>query len=304
MLIRYAETHLDQLLREIPARRAEAIARTIDQHGRLVGSAVWPHLQVISCWTGATAAKFIPELQTYFPGTPIQSKGLFTAEGVVSLPVWGSEGAVLALRSHFLEFIDLEHPKRRPLLAQDLERGGRYSPVVSTGGGLYRYELGDIVRCVGFHMKTPRVVYEGKRGHISDLVGEKLAVNHVEQGIERAKRETGIAIDFALVTPILGQPPRYRLHLETNDDDVKLQQAARIVERCFSDVPPYAYCRELGQLGPLEVHRIQDGWKQYRDTLVATGERPGDVTPTQLDLRLIWDDAFRGTSPRLDAGAA
>jgi len=55
---------------------------------------------------------------------------------------------------------------------------------------------------------------------------------------------------------------------------------------------PYRYCRELGQLAPLEVVRVRDGWRQYQQALAANGIRLGDAKAQHLDARPIWRDAF------------
>lgn len=46
--------------------------------------------------------------------------------------------------------------------------------MITTAGGLYRYDLGDQIRCIGHQGATPRLVFEGRAGLVSDLVGEKL----------------------------------------------------------------------------------------------------------------------------------
>jgi GH3 auxin-responsive promoter len=59
---------------------------------------------------------------------------LISTESFVSLPLTGQKGAVLSLRSHFLEFVPRDS-KGETLLAHELGEGGRYSLAVTTGGG-------------------------------------------------------------------------------------------------------------------------------------------------------------------------
>ena len=47
-------------------------------------------------------------------------------------------------------------------LAHELERGRTYSVVVTTGGGLYRYRLGDLVNVVGFEAGCPLLRFVGR----------------------------------------------------------------------------------------------------------------------------------------------
>src|SRR5208282_5190930 len=97
-------------------------------------------------WGGA------PELAAMFPRATIQPKGLIATEGFVSLPLWGRDGAALAIRSHFFEFLDAVEKSR---LAHELSVGEEYSIVLTTGGALWRYRLHDRVKVMGFERECP-----------------------------------------------------------------------------------------------------------------------------------------------------
>jgi hypothetical protein len=139
---------LPQTLRALPPQTADTIRRRLDR-APLNGRALWPGLALISCWCDGPSAAFLPALRRWFPGVALQPKGLLATEGVVSFP-WGTPdaGAVPAITSHFLEFIDLSRPASAPALVSDLTPGGRYSPLLTTAGGLYRYHLKDVVEAL------------------------------------------------------------------------------------------------------------------------------------------------------------
>ena len=44
---------------------------------------IWPRLALISCWTDAAAASFLPDLQSLFPGVEIQPKGLLATSSMI-----------------------------------------------------------------------------------------------------------------------------------------------------------------------------------------------------------------------------
>src|SRR5262249_54105242 len=138
---------------------------------------IWPQLALLSCWTDAAAGQFVPSLKELFPAVEIQPKGLLATEAFVSFPLVGAEGADLGIRSHFFEFE--ETTGNRIKLTHELERGGCYRVLVTTAGGLYRYQLRDEIEVVGFHHQCPLLRFLGKSDQISDLVGEKLAEPHV-----------------------------------------------------------------------------------------------------------------------------
>ncbi|MCP5162814.1 MAG: GH3 auxin-responsive promoter family protein [Hahellaceae bacterium] len=300
----YIAHHWETLADSLPPSRRQSIAQRLQQTGRMTGEALWPQLKLISCWTDSTARPFVQALENYFPQTLIQSKGLLATEGVVTVPMfetrqqsaaaWDYErGAEVAITSHFYEFIDLQCPDKRPLLAHELQLGAQYSPVISTGGGFYRYNLRDIVTCTGYTGKTPRLRFDGKLDRVSDLCGEKLHAGQIEQALSHARQQLNIKDSFALVAPATDQqPPYYCLFLESDASDAKLQQCARVMDDYLTGAHHYHLCRKLGQLGPLMVQRVDSGWERYQQTLIQGGQRAGDIKPTLLDNRHPWAKIF------------
>ena len=76
--------------------------------------ACWPRLALVSCWADASSAMYVPPLRATLPKVALQPKGLLATEGVVSLPLVGATGSALALRSHFLEFVDVRTAETAP----------------------------------------------------------------------------------------------------------------------------------------------------------------------------------------------
>lgn len=287
-----------ELVAKLPAARARAVLEAVAHEGAVTGRALWPRLQLLSCWTDATAADLLPALERHFPGTPVQGKGLLATEGVVSFPLHGHAGAVLAVQGHFLEFLDLDAPNRPPRLAHELRVGGAYSPVLTTLGGLTRYRLPDALRCVGHFHATPLVRFDGRLDGSSDLCGEKLSAREVDLALEAVRTSEGLQWTFALVAPAQtpGEPPRYQLFLETQAPDAHLQAAAQVLETRFLTGHHYRYCRDLGQLGAVTALRVRDGERTFHATLLARGLKPGNIKPTHLDTGHGWAQAF-GASP-------
>ena len=146
---------------------------------------LWPELRLISCWTDANAAGAAARLAKLFPQARIQGKGLIATEAFVSFPIEGQDGTALAVRSHFLEFLPVDAAGRvcgdQPRLAHELDCGRQYSVVLTTGGGLYRYQLNDLVEVVGRLHDCPLIRFLGRQGHVSDWFGEKLNEAHVSR---------------------------------------------------------------------------------------------------------------------------
>ncbi|HBU49118.1 MAG TPA: hypothetical protein DEB46_12490 [Myxococcales bacterium] len=286
--------NLEAILNEIkPARRA-AILSSLDEAGDLVGEAVWPRLRLLSCYGEGPSAELIPNLRAWFPKAHIQPKGLIATEGIVSFPLWGGTGNVLAVTSHFLEFQDLEAPNARPCLADELRLGGTYSPIITTAGGLTRYHLEDAVRCVGFHGSTPCIEFLGRLDMTANLAGEKLSEAVVRRAIEIAHWETNIEPRFVLCTPVNSPKARYRLFLERKGSEGDLTNFQFCLERQLQESDGYRSARKHGLLAELELIEVKGGW----DTFQRVRRREGLAVPDRqdqayLDLHPIWEHAFQ-----------
>ena len=292
LLMQALEQNFSWYLEQMPARRRQEIEAGLARAGKFVGEALWPRLCFVSCWTQGASALFLPELVRFFPTTPFQGKGLLATEGVVSFPLCGIDGSVLAARSHFFEFIDLAHPQQRPVLAHELKKGGEYSPVLSTSGGLYRYHLKDVVSCRGHFEQLPLLRYEGKLDRVSDMCGEKINARQVEKALELALAQLNFVPHFALLAPALHPNPHYCLYVECNQPDEVLQQLCSLVEKHLNTGHHYSYCRDLGQLSSMRWQRVKKGTQIFQETLLKAGLRAGDIKPTCLDARLVWQEAF------------
>ncbi len=266
---------------------------------------IWPRLALISCWADGPAQWAAREVQHLFPGVEVQPKGLIATEAFVSLPLVGRPGAALSLRSHFFEFEEVSSTGDGSdqagalRMAHQLERGGRYRVVVTTGGGLYRYQLRDEVVVVGFENGCPLLRFLGKADGISDLVGEKLSEPHVRGVLQRTFSSMGLSPTFALVVPVEGAPPRYRLYLQgvkERDRSPTVASLAESLEEGLSENPYYRYAVSLGQLAPAEVRLLDDaapsGRARYERRCLALGQKLGDIKPTTLDPRPGWAEVF------------
>jgi hypothetical protein len=270
-------------------QRAQWLRTLLRNEGYLRPSAVWPQLALISTWTDALAAQFLPPLTAQFPGIEIQGKGLLATEGVTTVPLPDAPAPVLAIRSHFYEFIDLDRPDSRPYLAHELEVKKTYEVVLSTGGGLLRYRTGDGVRVEGYYHNTPCLRFVGRVDEVSDLVGEKLSSTRANQVLTQAVNTTlRQPPRFLLLAPELSNPPHYRLFIDADLSASDLRSLCHVVETLLCEGYHYLYARDLGQLGPVQTVQVREGVRHYEIGCVQLGQRAGDIKPTALHRTTGW----------------
>jgi hypothetical protein len=264
---------------------------------------VWPKLALISAWADAAAAQFVPALQQLFPGVELQPKGLLATEGCITIPLVQQPSPVLAVRSHFFEFQpcndDGDVSGDRCLLAHELCCGGKYRVVLTTGGGFYRYQLGDLIEVAGNLNEAPLLRFLGKADCVTDLVGEKLAEPFVRNAVAGVFAELGITPQFALLVPVVDYPPRYRLYYQPPLSGSAAPAAAEIARRLESRLrlnPYYSSAAGIGQLRPVEVaclaRAANHGWQLYQEVKIRQGQKAGSLKPTSLDSWTGWPLIF------------
>jgi len=249
---------------------------------------LWPSLSVISCWADASSRRYVSKVRGFFPHAEISPKGLLSTEACISIPIMDESGAALALRSHFLEFITDDSGE--PFLAHQLETGKRYQVVVTTGGGLYRYQTGDWIEVTGFLDACPLVRFMG-RDSTSDLVGEKLTDQFVQQVIETLLAEIKQVGRFAMLVPDENQK-RYCLFLEMDRDPLHGRaennpcELVKRLDQLLCGNIYYAQARQLGQLDSSIIMRERSEGcflERYQQLCRRHGIRAGDVKLVALE---------------------
>ncbi len=246
---------------------------------------LWPRLSLISCWCDANASGPAAQLQSLFPDVPMQGKGLIATEAFVSLPLIGHEGAALAYRSHFFEFLS---ENGLVLLAHELQPSACYGVVVTTGGGLYRYRLGDRVEVVDRIGDCPVLRFVGRESVVSDWVGEKLLDAHVAAVFQRVFRQFDVRPSFAMLAYDPEPSPAYSLFLESEASAMRGSEIAAAVDAGLRSNFQYDYARHLGQLGPVRAVPVIHGFATFAEYSARSGQKFGSIKVPALEPRQIW----------------
>ena len=241
-LIHTLHQQQDRILSQItdPSRRhtlAQALAPAVPNTQK-----IWTQLDTISCWDSHTAAAPAAQLRQLFPHAHLQGKGLLATEGITTLPISGC--LLPALTSHYYEFAD-EHGQIRPL--HQLQHGNRYRLILTTQGGLYRYNTQDWLLAQALpYAHVPSLHFIGRSSLTSDLVGEKLTEAFVAQAIRQALAP----VSGCLLLQVTSTPtPHYILWHEPTFTPSENALAQLNSALCAN--PQYHYAQQIGQLSAL-----------------------------------------------------
>ena len=310
VILSQLERRSADLWRDLPAvrlqYRSHRLRRRADELEKIFASAdsladklrrIWRRLTLISCWADGASARYLGELSKLFPNVMVQPKGLLATEGFISFPLARRSGAALALRCHFFEFLDDRGDLR---LADQLENGRSYQVVITTGGGLYRYRLGDTVEVVGFENQCPLLRFVGRADGVIDMVGEKVSENLVRAALEQTFAKNGLAPQFAMMVPVEDErQPGYRLYVQGRNDELtsaKLATVRTALEAALAQNPYYDHALRVGQLGKLQVHALssstESAWEIYEGECLRRGQKLGDIKPIVLHGAAGWAQCF------------
>lgn len=233
------------------------------------------NIKLISCWADGSAAYQVKDIYERFPKATIQPKGILATEGFISFPLCGEDGSRLSIDSHFFEFINTT---TGDICMADALTEGEYELLLTTGGGFYRYRIGDVIQVLKVYKNHPPIIRFLRRSGIStDLCGEKLT----EEFVRNTCINAGLDDDFCLLAPA-----KNHYILFTTNNDISGEAFDSLLRESYH----YNYCRDLNQLECVKVIRVSsEARNQYLSRLTDEGMRLGDIKVSYLSKLSDWE---------------
>jgi hypothetical protein len=257
--------------------RARELDQIVSQSGCLTPKQAWPGLSVLAVWTGGSVNVYLSQLPALYGDTAIRDHGLSASEGRMTIPLTdGTSAGMLDFYNHYFEFIPVdEHDLARPniLEGHELEVGKDYCILLTTSGGLYRYNIHDVVRCVGFEGQAPLVEFLNKGRHFSSLTGEKLSEYQAVRAVKAGFGDLQLPVETFTLAPHLEEHPRYVLLVEMGAHQGRADELAHRVQVNLERVnEEYGSKCSSGRLLPVQIREVPPGtWSALRQQRI--GER-------------------------------
>ena len=279
-------------LRPRPAR-ARQLAQRLEAAGELTYADIWPRLQGVLTWTGGSCGVALAALSRLLPaGVAIIEWGYSASEFRGSLNIDARRNVCLpTLLTTYFEFVEREAQEegagdRRDFLGlHELEQGREYYVFITTGEGLYRYDMNDIVRVNGRVGQTPAIEFVRKGKGVANITGEKLTETQVLQAVSKTLSRRGTAARFFIMLAY-EETPGYKLFVELENagsapgaDPGRAGETAGAmageIDSLLSEANvEYQAKRKSGRLAPLETRLLPGGaGDRYREACVGAGQR-------------------------------
>jgi hypothetical protein len=270
---------------------ADVLERALATTNGVRPTDVWPQLQGLLCWKGGSAPFYLKQLEHLYPGCRAMDFGYLATEGGFSIVLSekGSRG-VVAVGGHFLEFLPLDESGEpdyaSPCLADELAQDTCYRVLVTGAHGLYRYDINDVVRCVGRYQNTAEIEFVHKGGNMLSVTGEKLGEAHVVRAFSSASASLEIPIVGFCVSVEYHQTPRYVFGVEFAScvSDSLAQQALKYCEFALQGANiEYAAKRGSLRLAAPKLCVLKTGaFEKERARRVANGAPENHVKPRHI----------------------
>jgi hypothetical protein len=276
------------------ARRAE---------GRFPTRLLFPALEVLVSWQGGNMSYYLPDLTAAFGIERRFEFPISASEAVFAIPVAPDRaGGVAAITSHFLEFLP-EDGQGDALRVDQLAEGAEYRIVVTTSGGLYRYDMEDILRVTGFRERTPVLEFISKTERRVSVSNERITERDVTIAMATACDRCGFRPGAFLFVPCSDR--RYRVLLDgVAAGESALPRLADELERQLRAAAlGYDFEREDALLDPLElIVTVPGALRRYLDDRMPASLPNAQVKPLHLttlfDLDRSFTPASRHAAPR------
>ena len=189
----------------VPSWMLVLLKAVMRRAGKETLSEVWPNLEVFF-HGGISFEPYREQYKSLIPSDRMQYMETYNAsEGFFGLQDDPSDHSLLLMLDYgiFYEFIPMnemgnENPRAVPLT--EVETGRNYAMVITTAGGLWRYQIGDTIRFTS--LRPYKFVISGRTKHYINAFGEELMVDNADKALAATCRTTGAVVKEYTAAPL------------------------------------------------------------------------------------------------------
>ena len=163
---------------------------------------IWPNMEVYF-HGGVSFRPYRRQFEALLKDHSLQFYEIYNAsEGFFAIQDRNDSDELLLMLDYgiFYEFIPLGEEDSAIIPLAQVELGKRYTIVITTNGGLWRYKIGDVVK---FTSLSPyRIQIAGRTKHYINAFGEELVVENADRAIEVAAQQCAVEVVDYTAAPI------------------------------------------------------------------------------------------------------
>ncbi|XP_027155439.1 probable indole-3-acetic acid-amido synthetase GH3.1 [Coffea eugenioides] len=247
---------------------------------------IWPNAKYLETLITGSMIQYATSLDYYSGGLPISTAKYASSEccfGINLNPISKPEDVSFTFMPNlaYFEFIPQEHHSSKMDIGNstvttpdlidlvDVEVGKDYEVVITTYAGLYRYQMGDILRVTGFHNSAPKFKFLRRKGVLLSIEGDKTDEVELQMAMDNASQILQAynvsLVDYTSHASKKIAPGHYVIYweLSVKDSDKNVQsdeaisRCCQTIENSFSLI--YKQYRVHGAIAPLEIRVLKNG---------------------------------------------
>jgi len=264
----------------LPGWNLKLLQKTIEMEGKQNAEQLWPHMEMFA-HGGCSLYPYKPIIEKLFPsGNLVCVENYNASEGFFGVQTDSGDPSMMLMLDYqvFYEFIPMKEYGRadaRVLPLWEVDTDEDYAIVITTSSGLWRYEIGDVIR---FVRKAPyKFIFVGRTTLTLNICSEKLGIRHADLAIANACRSTGCVVREYTVAPNTDTYDENSFHqwlVEFEKEPDSIREFASVLQSCVEQADyNYRSAMEANSLKPLQVIMARSGL--FYDWLESKGKLGG-----------------------------
>lgn len=226
----------------LPPWNIMILEMAVKKAGAKSAEQLWPGMELFA-HGGMALRPYRHKLEKLFPSGKLHYIENYNAsEGFFGVQTDMSDPAMTLMLDYevFFEFVPMSQYGRSDAAAIPVwktELGVDYAVVVSTSSGLWRYDMGDVIR---FTRRSPyRFEFVGRTHQNINLWGEDLSVQQAEKAMAKACRECGASVLEYTVAPVFLEDQTnsgwHQWLVEFTSEPASLEEFARVLDQAVQE---------------------------------------------------------------------
>ncbi len=252
-------------------------------------SRIWPDMSFVLAIGSADFEPFTKTVRELCYDDVTFNYSLYAcSESMIGCAINPDDPRYLLLDTAFYEFIPVGIDKSNQiLLMSELEIDKLYEIVLTTNAGLYRYQLKDVIRVVGYEGETPMIEFAYRANFVTDLCGVHVTGDHLSSSIKDLEKDYQLhALDYSIYANTDYKNPHIELFVEFEQEINK--ENIKKMELSFEEyMNHYAWdyydYRRVEQIQPVELHVVKkDTYFNYRTKMLSNGASSNQLKAMRL----------------------
>ena len=286
---------IEPLLKPNP-ERAEELRELKMQHPHILPKHYWPNVKVLTTWKVGNTRVYMDKFKGEFPDdTLYQEFSYFSSECRTRLVLDGGNSTVLFPHMHYFEFIpedEIESATPHYKQIYEIQKGKRYSVLITTYAGLYRYDMNDLIEVTGFYGEIPTIEFVQKINGIISMTGEKLHERQFIDAVKEVEKDIGVKVRFFIgFADIEDSVYHFYYEFENPDTDRQVMEKFNgfVDEKLKKLNIEYEAKRDSFRVKPPIPHFLErNAFEKFKEECLKRGYRDG-----QFKLNLLMQDEKR-----------